>query len=497
MARAIGARKEAQAASDAKFKDLFDNAPIGYHELDAHGRFTRVNRTELAMLGYREEEFLGHCPWEFVVEEVSKDAVAAKLTGRVPLGAFERTLKRKDGSELPVLIEERLIHNADGTVQGIRTAIVDNSARKRAEADLAAANQRLTEWVAQLERRTGEMKQLGELVELLQSCRSVDEACQVIERVAFRLFPGTAGAVYLLRSSQNLLQSTATWGSLTSEAQFGPDECWALRRGRTYGLGHGAPGAGMPCEHLTSEPNGGSLCVPMMARGEAVGLLHVTLPASSPIEGLEQLVNMVAESIGLAIANLRLHESLQHQSIRDPLTGLFNRRYMEESFQREIRRAARAQQPVAVVMLDLDHFKQFNDTYGHSAGDRILKEVGQILQTHSRGEDIACRYGGEEFTLILPGMSAAQGAIYADALRMHVAQLRIEHRGEVLGRITLSAGVVAYPSHGDTAEHLLGVADPALYRAKAEGRNRVCVDEGCAGPARPLDLRDMRAVSAT
>jgi PAS domain S-box-containing protein len=148
IARDIRARKQAQGESNTAFKDLFDDAPIGYHELNADGRFTRVNRTELAMLGYREDEMLGHFPWEFVVEKVSREAVASKLTGHVSRGAFERTLKRKDGSQLPVLIEDRLIRNNDGTVQGIRTAIVDNSARKWAEENLAAANQRLTQDVA-------------------------------------------------------------------------------------------------------------------------------------------------------------------------------------------------------------------------------------------------------------------------------------------------------------------------------------------------------------
>ena len=330
--------------------------------------------------------------------------------------------------------------------------------------------------VAELERRTDEMKQLSELGELLQSCRTLDEAGPVIERSAAALFSETSGGVYLLRSSQNLLEAVASWGGRAGEPLFPPDDCWALRRGRPYRLAHGAEG--IPCRHLPHRESTASLCVPMMARGEALGLLHVCFPEHAPVtESAEQLVNMVAESVSLAVANLRLHESLQRQSIRDPLTGLFNRRYMEESFEREIRRANRTDQPVTVVMFDLDHFKLFNDTHGHGAGDRVLQELGHVLKRTCRGEDIACRYGGEEFTVILPGVSLAQARAYAESVREQIANLRIEYRREWLGPVTITAGVAVYPTHGRTAEAALAAADAALYDAKRAGRNAVHVPQ--------------------
>jgi diguanylate cyclase (GGDEF)-like protein len=246
------------------------------------------------------------------------------------------------------------------------------------------------------------------------------------------------------------LEAVATWGNPSSEPLFAPDDCWGLRRGRPYRLTRGADG--IPCRHAARPERTTAMCIPMMARGEALGLLHVTFPADVPAtDSTERLVNMVSESIALAIANLRLHESLQRQSIRDPLTGLFNRRYMEESFEREIRRAKRADQPVTVVMFDLDHFKVFNDTHGHGAGDRVLHELGHVLQGSCRGEDIACRYGGEEFMVILPGVSLTQATTYANTVREQVARLRIEYRREWLGQVTITAGVSLYPTHGRTA----------------------------------------------
>jgi diguanylate cyclase (GGDEF)-like protein len=176
--------------------------------------------------------------------------------------------------------------------------------------------------------------------------------------------------------------------------------------------------------------------------------------------------------MALALANLRLRESLRNQSIRDPLTGLFNRRYMQESLEREIHRANRDQSPIGVVMIDLDHFKNFNDTFGHPAGDALLRALAHLLQSHVRGEDIACRYGGEEFALILPHTSLDVTWQRAELLREKFKHLQPLHDGQVLGSITLSVGVAVYPAHGANGEAVLQAADSALYRAKHSGRDR-------------------------
>lgn len=185
----------------------------------------------------------------------------------------------------------------------------------------------------------------------------------------------------------------------------------------------------------------------------------------------------MADGVALAVANLRLREALRQESIRDPLTDLFNRRYMEESLERKVLRALRNQQPVGIIMLDIDHFKRINDTYGHATGDAVLRQLGDFLKEHTRGDDIACRYGGEEFTLILPEATREQTRLRAEQLRQDFKTLRIQHGGQVLDLITLLFGVAAYPDHGTTRDAVLRAADTALYRAKHAGRDRVVVAE--------------------
>ena len=212
----------------------------------------------------------------------------------------------------------------------------------------------------------------------------------------------------------------------------------------------------------------------MMAQGEAIGILLLCAPELGQLTAAKkQLAITVAEHIALALANLKLRETLQDQSIRDPITGLFNRRYMEESLDREIQRCERKRQALSIIMLDVDHFKRFNDTFGHEAGDIVLRELGQFLQRYVRGSDIACRYGGEEFTLILPEASLEVCRKRAEQLRQGVRHLNLQHRHHPLGAITLSIGVACFPEHGLSSEVVIRAADTALYRAKQQGRDRV------------------------
>jgi diguanylate cyclase (GGDEF)-like protein len=220
-----------------------------------------------------------------------------------------------------------------------------------------------------------------------------------------------------------------------------------------------------------------------MAQGTALGLLQLQNGLSGlgqPEERCEHLTGSkqhlavtFGEHIALALAHLKLRESLRDQAIRDPLTSLFNRRYMEESLEGELRRAIRKQRPLGVIMLDLDHFKRFNDTFGHEAGDTLLREFANFLKTHVRREDIICRYGGEEFTLILPEASLENTCKRAEQIREAVQFLRVEYRRRSLGAVTISLGVAAFPEHGSSPDALLRAADAALYRAKAEGRDQV------------------------
>jgi diguanylate cyclase (GGDEF)-like protein len=221
-----------------------------------------------------------------------------------------------------------------------------------------------------------------------------------------------------------------------------------------------------------------TFCIPTIAQGETLGLL--SLWAESPDyldETKRQLARTVAEQLALAVANLRLQEKLQHQSMRDGLTGLYNRRYMEEALEQNIQRARRHGQSLGAIMLDVDRFKRFNDTFGHEAGDLVLQAVAQVLQDNVRGSDIACRYGGEELMAILPEASLDETFHCATEIRIAISQLQLSHRGKPLDRITASFGVATFPEFGFSGGAVIQAADAALYRAKAAGRNCVVIAE--------------------
>ncbi len=194
------------------------------------------------------------------------------------------------------------------------------------------------------------------------------------------------------------------------------------------------------------------------------------------------LLIAISEQIGLALANLQLREELRSLSIRDPLTGLFNRRFMEESLEREMLRALKNERPLSLISIDLDHFKRFNDSFGHEGGDVVLQEIGALLREQVRGSDLACRLGGEELLVIFPETRISVAVARAEVIRRRIEGLAILLRGQPLGKITASFGVAEFPCHGNDYHQVLRAADLALYQAKADGRNRVVVAEGAQVP---------------
>jgi diguanylate cyclase (GGDEF)-like protein len=344
------------------------------------------------------------------------------------------------------------------------------------------ARQALVEQVGELVgQRAREVALLNQMGGLLEACLTVEEAAAVIGRLAPQFFPGARGAVFLLEPTRRVAERVAVWGTpgLGGPPTFPPDGCWALRRGQLHAVADTA--VAPSCLHLAEPAPVSSLCVPLVAQGESLGILHLAGPPggiggpTGPAEERPRLAVSVAEHLALAVANLRLRESLRAQSIRDPLTGLFNRRYMEETLERELRRAERERHPVGILILDVDHFKRFNDTHGHDGGDAVLAGLGGFLLANVRGGDVACRHGGEEFVLILPGASTSESRRRAIELLAATRGLQVAHRGQLLGPVTFSVGVAAYPDHGTTREALLRAADAAVYRAKHEGRNQIAV----------------------
>jgi diguanylate cyclase (GGDEF)-like protein/PAS domain S-box-containing protein len=344
----------------------------------------------------------------------------------------------------------------------------DITASRSTAAALMAANDQLTAQVGALEARTHEISLLSELGELLASCQTTDEAYAIIAQLGRELFPGTVGML-AMTDERGLVVPVSHWGAPAVDEAFDERACWALRRGRPHLVQEQA--GGLRCSHVqTAAPY---LCLPVLAQGETLGLLHIAQVTGPVPDDRQQLGATVAEHVALALSNLRLRESLRSQSIRDPLTDLYNRRYLEEALRIEGRRHLRNGRGLALLMLDIDHFKQFNDRFGHEAGDMLLREFGRLLKSHIRGGDIACRYGGEEFTIILPEIGADEAVQRANDIRDAVMALRVAVRGRPLGPLTCSIGVALFPDHAQTVDECLMVADRALYRAKAAGRNCV------------------------
>lgn len=317
-----------------------------------------------------------------------------------------------------------------------------------------------------------EISAMSTMVELLQTCHTQTEANTVIRGALPKLLPGVGGALYVSRNDDAAaLELQVGWGSVARVANFSAEDCWALRRGRPHLYEPASPAA--VCRHV-GECEDSCLCVPLVSQGETLAVLHLRAAVPERIsEDVQRLASALAEQLSLAVGNLRLQETLRSSSERDPLTDLYNRRHLEISLQRELARAQRHGFPVSLVMLDVDHFKAFNDTNGHDAGDEVLRNVAHVLKRHTRVEDVACRYGGEEFLIVLTACSVDDAYAKAEAIREAIAQQQVFSRGTALPCITASLGIASYPEDGDRIERLIAEADAALYRAKATGRNRI------------------------
>ncbi len=366
----------------------------------------------------------------------------------------------------------RIGGNIAGKVWNFR----DVSRQKQAEEALQQANERLKNTVQELEHHNSEISLLSDMGDMLHSCSSLEEAYTVVADFAHRLFPEQSGALYIFHHSRNLAEAAAAWGSKPVQGDFPPDACWALRRGRLHIVNDLT--TGLRCRH-TNEASGESknlptVCVPLIAQSETMGIFHLSGQPEQSSKAWEKLVTAVAETTAMSLANLRLRETLQVQSIRDPLTGLYNRRYMEQALELEIRRASRYQRQVGMMMIDIDHFKELNDRHGHKAGDQLLEAFSKYLIENLREEDFACRYGGEEFLVVLAETSLENCRSRAEQLRQGIRGLNLFFDSEPVD-FTISVGVASYPENGRSGEATIMAADAALYNAKRAGRNRVVV----------------------
>ncbi len=346
----------------------------------------------------------------------------------------------------------------------------DISDRKRGEEKLQQANQALARQLAELEKRNQDMIRLSQIMQFLQACSTISQAYQSLADLISPLFPETIGGVFVNNTTSNSLETVVTWGTIEdSEIQraielFLSKEIPRERADNCYEY---------ICEIKTKKE---FFYLPIFTEQEKLTILYLQIVVPELFNAAKrQLAITVAEQISLGLSNLKLRETLRHQSIRDPLTNLFNRRYLEEYLQQEINRSIGDRECLGIIMLDIDHFKKFNDTFGHDAGDEVLRRVSKFIQLNIRRSDIACRYGGEELITILPGANLEQTKQRAEQIRTGIKNLKIEYLDRNLGQITVSIGVSSLPKHGTTPELLIKAADIALYQAKIQGRNRVVI----------------------
>jgi diguanylate cyclase (GGDEF)-like protein/PAS domain S-box-containing protein len=465
---------------------LIQNSPLAMVVLDRQGAVQLVNSAFEKLFQYDHLNVATSDIRSLMMRDGDRSD-SAELIAQIFAGkTLHRTVQRhrKDGKILDLALHGVPLR-VDGDTRGAYLIYEDVSEQIKAIEAQRQHAESLDLLVKELEVHTRQISLLNEMGSLLQCSGTVQEACVVVGNFVQRLFPeAPAGALYLLRSSRDLVEAGARWGKRDALAPtFPPDACWALRRGQPHWSD--SPGGSVACQHLTKNTTTECLCVPMVAQGSTIGILHVEFDGATRVrsdidreafrQSHQQLAISLSSQIALSLSGLQLRESLRELSIRDPLTRLFNRRFLEESLERELQLASRKKQAISVLFVDLDHFKRFNDTFGHDAGDMVLQSLADLFRTFFRSTDICCRFGGEEFAIIMPESTAQDAAVRADALRAEVKRLKLRYKKEILGPLSLSAGVAAFPEHGSTSEELLKIADQCLYESKARGRDVVTV----------------------
>lgn len=460
--------------SEARYRRLFETAQDGIFLLDATtGQITDVNPFIAELLGYTQEELLGKELWQI---GLFKDVVASQVAFRELqqkkyIRYEELPLETKSGERVEVEFVSNLYEvNGEKVIQ---CNVRDISERMRTKNSLRKANEELSALVLKLQKIDHEMKLINRMNDLLQACSTLDEAYKVVGLSVGELFQGLGGGLAILNDSGQYLETLAQWGGeLSMEPIFSLHDCWAMRRGQAHEVAD--PQTNVICRHFVHPPKTGYLCLPLVVQGETLGLLEVDSPAgmdSDDATSWKQLVVTVGEGIKLSLSNLKMREVMHEQATHDSLTGLLNRRYLDDTLPREIIHAQRQKTQICIAMLDIDHFKQFNDTFGHEAGDVILRELGQVLKDNVRRSDIACRFGGEEFVLVLLDSPLESSKHHLEKIRQLVKKLQIRYGDQLLGTVTLSVGLVEVSKDEATPEEILRAADEALYAAKNAGRD--------------------------
>ncbi|HET9180810.1 MAG TPA: diguanylate cyclase [Candidatus Angelobacter sp.] len=359
----------------------------------------------------------------------------------------------------------------------------DSKKVRIAEQRALFAQTRLEGSLLQLQSETENSRLLNELQADFQICVNASEAYRVAATYLRKLLPGSGGNVFAV-AADNRIEMVAGWPDGEEKflnERFSTEDCCAVRGGRLHA--HLDSPRGVECRHFHGDAPAAYICFPLSALGETLGILHVNAAGAGLFTTSRlTLIQQIGEYAALRLANLKLKEKLQDQSIRDPLTGLYNRRFLESTLEQQLRGFTEAPDGIGIgiVMADIDGFKLFNDTFGHEAGDHVLREIGLLLRRCVRSEDIVCRYGGEEFLAVIPESSPESVCERAELMRNAISKLELEHAGRPLGKITASFGISFAQTNEISSDTLLRRADEALYVAKRSGCDCVRVCESVA-----------------
>jgi diguanylate cyclase (GGDEF)-like protein/PAS domain S-box-containing protein len=445
---------------------------------DLNAVVTYWNREATALYGFSAHEAVGQPLRKLHAADLS-DVNYARVLERVRAGLLTSSFterRKKNGEVVQVALKTSPLLDAQAKLIGEITVARDVTALHRTEASLRGNNRALAATVRQLESFHRDGETLSRMTELLQSCTQRAEAYSIVRETSAQLFPRSSGSLFIFRESRDVLEHAASWGhGQAPEAGLAPDDCWALRLGNP----HFVPRKGaIRCRHAHEQAES-YVCMPVQGQGQTLGLLHMALEVNPrtmrPARPIDRRLHALTDRVGPALANLKLRDALREMALRDSLTGLYNRRYLEDALIRELHRAERGAKPVSVVMIDVDHFKQFNDNFGHDAGDFVLSALARAIAKSIRPSDIACRYGGEELAIVLPDASLECAQQRVAQLQVAIRNTTLTHLGRALPPPTASFGIAVYPKDGTRPADLLRSADQALYRAKQAGRDRVCV----------------------
>ncbi len=464
--------KDAEAAlrrSEERYRDLVENMGEGLTFVDPNEIVLFSNTAADGMFGVGEGELVGRNLQDFL--ETNQLMTVLEQTSKRKKGTrsiYEVEIKRPDGEKRTLTITATPQYDDKKKFIGAFGVIFDITSRRANEQALQKTQEQLAGKVQELEQRQFEISKLAELGNIFQKCTKVEETYNAITEYSRALFPDSSGVLYSIDAIKGTGLVVTSWGEPVVKVEsISMSGCIALQNAMPCFQSWDSVKEYCPHVDQTSHIPSSTLCVPIIQQDQIIGLFHIQTKQNQPVlsDAQQKLASAEAEQINLAFSNLSLRERLSELAIRDPLTSLFNRYYMEETLEIEVERSKRSTKPIGIIMLDFDSFKELNTTFGHPNVDEMLRDFGKLLSGAIRSSDVCCRYGGDEFLIILPETTLETTIHRAEELRLRVKQLGV-HKGEITKKVSISVGVAALPDHGNEVADLIRSVDAALLKAK-------------------------------